>query len=100
VANFTKHHSDKVAADQILVNVVHSSFCETNRYSDRLAAREREQGISEAEAEGASAAMFPVGRIIEPDDIAPLVLFLTSPHAGALNGQSIDVDGGLSRSVI
>jgi 3-oxoacyl-[acyl-carrier protein] reductase len=100
VANFTKHLSDEVAADQILVNVVHPSFCKTDRYPGRVAARAKEQGISESEAEASLAAMFPIGRIVEPADIAPLVLFLASPHAGAITGQSIAVDGGLSRSVM
>ena len=30
----------------------------------------------------------------EPKDIALLVLFLASPHASAMTGQSIAVDGG------
>ncbi|MFC1817406.1 SDR family oxidoreductase, partial [Thermodesulfobacteriota bacterium] len=100
VANFSKHLSDEVAADKILVNVVHPTFCKTDRYPARVADRAQERGISEAEAEASFAGMFPIGRVIEPADIAPLVLFLASPHAGAITGQSIAVDGGLSRSVI
>lgn len=100
LANLSKHLSDEVAADGILVNVVHPSFCKTDRYPGRVAARAREMGISEGEAEASFAAMFPIGRIVEPTDIAPLVLFLASPYAGAITGQCIAVDGGLSRSVI
>lgn len=99
MVNFVKHLSDEVAADGILVNVVHPSFCKTDRFPARVAARARERSISAAEAEASFAALFPIGRIVEPADIAPLVLFLASAHAGAITGQSIAVDGGMSRSV-
>lgn len=99
LANFAKHLSDEVAADGILVNIVHPSFCKTDRFPARVSARARERGISPAEAEASFASMFPIGRIVEPADIAPLVLFLASRHAGAITGQSIAVDGGMSRSV-
>jgi len=100
LTNFAKHLSDEVAVDQILVNVVHPSFCKTDRYPERVIARAKERGISETEAEDSFAAQFPIQRVVEPSDIAPLVLFLASPLAGAITGQSIAVDGGLSRSVV
>lgn len=99
MVNFVKHLSDEVAADGILVNVIHPAFCKTDRFPARVDARAKERGISRAEAEASFAAMFPIGRIVEPTDIAPLVLFLASPQAGAITGQSIAVDGGMSRSV-
>jgi gluconate 5-dehydrogenase len=37
----------------------------------------------------------PMGRWADPEDIAPVVLFLTSPAAGFVNGQHLAIDGGL-----
>ena len=45
------------------------------------------------------AANFPIGRMIEPDDIAPMVLLLASRLSGAITGQSITIDGGALRGI-
>jgi NAD(P)-dependent dehydrogenase (short-subunit alcohol dehydrogenase family) len=39
-------------------------------------------------------AMLPMGRIGEPEEIVPAVLFLASGAAGYINGETIYVDGG------
>lgn len=39
--------------------------------------------------------LIPVGRIGQPDDIAPVVSFLSSDRASYINGADISVDGGL-----
>jgi NAD(P)-dependent dehydrogenase (short-subunit alcohol dehydrogenase family) len=39
---------------------------------------------------------YPLGRIVEPDDVANVVLFLASEHAAAITGAAIPVDCGLS----
>ena len=46
------------------------------------------------------AAGVPIGRMVEPGDVAPLVLFLASVHAGAITGQSIAIDGGATPTVV
>ncbi|UTR09052.1 enoyl-[acyl-carrier-protein] reductase FabL [Evansella sp. LMS18] len=38
----------------------------------------------------------PAGRIVEPDDLADAVMFLLSPKARMIRGQTIVVDGGIS----
>ena len=88
-----------VAPQGITVNVVHPPFTKTDRYPKRLAARAKELGVSEAEAEKSFIKQFPIGRLVEPKDIAPMVLFLASPHASAITGQSIAIDGGSTPGV-
>jgi 3-oxoacyl-[acyl-carrier protein] reductase len=41
------------------------------------------------------AAVTPLGRIGQPDDIAPVVVFLASPDSGWITGESLYVAGGL-----
>jgi NAD(P)-dependent dehydrogenase (short-subunit alcohol dehydrogenase family) len=91
---FVKQFSATVAAEGITANIIHPPFTKTDRYPARRAALAKQLGVSEAEAEARFAAEFPIGRIVEPSDIAPMVLFLASPHASAITGQSIAIDGG------
>jgi 3-oxoacyl-[acyl-carrier protein] reductase len=100
LVNFAKHFSLHAAPDGITVNVVHPSFTRTERQAARLAARAGDSGISLEEAEQSVAAGVPIGRIVEPGDIAPLVVFLASVQAGALTGQAIAVDGGATPAVV
>jgi NAD(P)-dependent dehydrogenase (short-subunit alcohol dehydrogenase family) len=37
----------------------------------------------------------PVGRLGESDDIAALVAYLCGPHGGFVNGQLLQVNGGV-----
>jgi 3-oxoacyl-[acyl-carrier protein] reductase len=43
----------------------------------------------------AFAAVTPLGRVGQPDDIAPAVVFLASPDSGWITGESLYVTGGL-----
>ncbi len=38
----------------------------------------------------------PAGRLVEPSDIADAVVFLASPAADMIRGQTIVLDGGYS----
>lgn len=51
---------------------------------------------SEAMAQ-ASAAMHPLGRVGEPDDVARAIEFLLDPESSWITGQVVGVDGGLGR---
>jgi enoyl-[acyl-carrier protein] reductase III len=44
----------------------------------------------------AAGAANPVGRMVTPEDIAGAVVFLCSPEADMVRGQTLIVDGGFS----
>jgi meso-butanediol dehydrogenase/(S,S)-butanediol dehydrogenase/diacetyl reductase len=51
-----------------------------------------------AEAARAFAARIPMGRLVEPEEVAHAVAFLASEQAGFISGVILPVDGGLSAS--
>lgn len=40
--------------------------------------------------------LHPIGRLIEPEEVAEAVLFLAGPRSGAITGTTLLIDGGLS----
>lgn len=46
------------------------------------------------EARRAAVAAIPLGRFVEPSEVAALMLFLCSPEAAAITGQAYDVSAG------
>ncbi len=99
LANFSKYLADEVAADHIVVNTIHPHLIRTDRHTQRVTWQAKKFGVSESEAEAQIAAQIPIGRILEPSDVTPLVLLLASPLSGATTGQAIAVDGGALRGV-
>jgi 3-oxoacyl-[acyl-carrier protein] reductase len=51
------------------------------------------------EAERFLISEIPVGRIVTPEDVADLTIFLASARAGLITGTAINIDGGNSRSI-
>jgi NAD(P)-dependent dehydrogenase (short-subunit alcohol dehydrogenase family) len=100
VANITKNLSDQVAQDNILVNCIHPGTTRTPRQTMLLERQARDLGVSVEEAEREAVKTIPIGRMVEPEDIADLVLFLVSERASAITGQVIAVDGGAGRGIV
>jgi NAD(P)-dependent dehydrogenase (short-subunit alcohol dehydrogenase family) len=85
VEGFTKALAVEVAPHGIRVNSVAPTFVETE-FTKRMFADEsfRESVLSK----------IPVGRLGQPEDIAPAVVFLCSDAAALITGSSVKVDGG------
>jgi NAD(P)-dependent dehydrogenase (short-subunit alcohol dehydrogenase family) len=84
----------EVAGTGVTANAVCPSFVRTamtERSVERIAL---ETGRSEAEGERALAAASPLGRLLEPGEVAAAVAFLAGEEAAAINGQTLVLDGG------
>ncbi len=99
MSNYSKALSDDVASDGILVNCIHPGSTRTERYLGLVAERAARNNTTSHEELAQSVAEIPIGRMVEPDDIANLAAFLCSDLAAAITGQTIAVDGGGGRGV-
>lgn len=86
VLGLTRSLALQAAARGITVNAICPGWTRTAMAEARYA----ELGIDAAQA----AAGVPLGRIVEPAEVAALALWLCSPAAGAITGQALTIDGG------
>ena len=93
-ANIARQLAKANAAFGITVNVVDPHHTRTARWERRLDELQEQHGISREEADRRASAAMPIGRPVEPEEVADLVVFLASARAGAINGTIIPVDGG------
>lgn len=84
----------EVAGSGVRANAVCPTFVDTpmtERSIERIAAK---TGRSAQEGEQALAATSPLGRLLDPQEVADAVLWLASEAARSINGQTLTLDGG------
>jgi NAD(P)-dependent dehydrogenase (short-subunit alcohol dehydrogenase family) len=84
----------EVAGTGVTANAVCPSFVRTDMTARSVARIRETTGRDEAGAEAALAAASPLGRLLEPEEVAFAVAFLAAEEAVAINGQTLVLDGG------
>jgi 3-oxoacyl-[acyl-carrier protein] reductase len=100
VVGLGKTLAEDLAAAQVRVNDVAPGSIWTDRQRYLVQSRAAAQGISVEEATKHAEASIPMGRFGAPEDLANLVVFLCSPAAAYITGQTILVDGGAYRGLM
>jgi len=84
----------EVAGTGVTANAVCPAYVRTEMTSRSVARIVEVTDRSEEEAEAALVASSPLGRLLEPSEVAFAVAFLAAPEAAAINGQALVLDGG------
>ena len=90
----TRAVAAEVAGTGVTANAVCPAFVRTDMTTESVRRIVETTGRSAQEAQAALAAASPLGRLLEPDEVAFAVAFLAAPEAGAINGQTLVLDGG------
>ncbi len=95
VISLTKTAAQELAKHEITVNSICPGITHTNILSNIVKKRALEQNKSEEEIMKHYVRDIPLQRPNDPEDIASMVVFLSSKGARNISGQSYNVDGGL-----
>jgi NAD(P)-dependent dehydrogenase (short-subunit alcohol dehydrogenase family) len=94
VIGLTRAVAAELAGTGVRVNAVCPTFVRTEMTERSIANIVRRTGRTVEQAELALAESSPLGRLLEPDEVADAVVYLASPGAAAVNGQTLILDGG------
>jgi NAD(P)-dependent dehydrogenase (short-subunit alcohol dehydrogenase family) len=94
VVGLTRAVAAELGGTGVRVNAVCPTFVRTEMTARSIANIVARTGRSAEQAEAALAASSPLGRLLEPEEVADAIVFLASPAAAAITGQAVVIDGG------
>jgi NAD(P)-dependent dehydrogenase (short-subunit alcohol dehydrogenase family) len=95
VISLTKTAAQQLAKHNINVNAICPGVTRTALSDANLRVRAEQEGLTLEAMERRRAEAIPLQRANDPEDIAAMVVFLASPGARNITGQSYNVDGGI-----
>lgn len=99
IAHMTKTLSDQLGPDGITVNLIHPGVVDTPHIQELYEREGVKQNKTPQQVEQAYIDATPIRRTLQPIEMGWLIGFLASPKAGAITGESIGIDGGLTRGI-
>lgn len=99
VVHMTKALSDQVGPSGITVNTLHPGVVETEHIHELYAKNAAAEGITPEQVEQNFIARTPVRRVLSADEVADAICFFASARAGGITGESLGIDGGLTRGI-
>jgi len=100
VTGLARTLANEYAADGITVNNVCPGYTRTDRLDDLAGMTAGRTGATTEEVFAGWKKLIPAGRLGTPEEFAAVVAFLASEKAGYVNGVSLAIDGGTTRSLL
>ena len=94
VIGFTRALSLELVKRNITVNAICPGWVDTEMAAQGMQMGANAMGITFEAFRAHALAQVPLGRIIQPEEVASLVKFLASPQAAAITGQTYNICGG------
>jgi NAD(P)-dependent dehydrogenase (short-subunit alcohol dehydrogenase family) len=94
VLGLTRALAVELVGYNITVNAVCPGYVNTPMTDDNVAKIVAKTGMSDSEARKALERLSPQNRLIEPGEVAAMVVTLAGDLAQGVNGQAINIDGG------
>ena len=94
VLGWIKSLAIELAKTGVTANAICPGFTNTPLISNAIDSVTSKTGLSHDEALGEFTKTNPMGRLVNPSEVASAALWLASDGAASVNGQSITIDGG------
>jgi NAD(P)-dependent dehydrogenase (short-subunit alcohol dehydrogenase family) len=99
IVHMTKALSDQLGPAGITINTLHPGVVETEHIHELYAKNALVEGISPEQVERNFIARTPIRRILSASEVADAVCFFAAPASGGITGESLGIDGGLTRGI-